>query len=318
MAYSYNAIDSAVDDIRENAKAAVNDMERYSKQRAHREPVDVYEEVLLHKTQVLEATVQERVQSIREFVKNRRPDPNEWNYQQKADQYTKFVKHATTGLTSLRSTFKTLFSKLVEVVKRIARWIRDNLPNILSAIASIFRDIVLPLLEIFDLFIHTEVVHLSRNMSKASKSVDHGAVKKPIQPPTQIENYKEHQAEKSKQDGKKPMLEKDDMTKFTSSDIQSTSVSTPSLYCPTHEQEKLASNQGQMQTQRSLYRPRPEQEKLVIDHGQKQTQPLSLPAKIDAHAKQEAGSIVHGENNSSGSATGTITVSILCLIFLFF
>ncbi|CAF1317685.1 unnamed protein product [Didymodactylos carnosus] len=142
MAYSFSTIDSRLNNIRDNTREGVDDIEDHAKRRAHRDPADVYEQALLDKTNNVEQTVHQQVDDVRQDVLRRRPQQGDPNYQYKAEQYQQFVRHAATGMDSMKGTFRTLFSRVGEVVRKIARWVRDNLPNIIVAIGTIFTKVV--------------------------------------------------------------------------------------------------------------------------------------------------------------------------------
>ncbi|CAF3690604.1 unnamed protein product [Rotaria socialis] len=159
MAYSLSSIDSRINGIRNTAEVGVGGIENYAKKRAHREPVDEYEEALVHQSESLENDVHNQVDDIKQYVLTRQPRTNDTDYERKRREFIQFTKHATEGMTGLKGTFSRLFSKIKDVVKRIARWIRDNLPNIVRTIGVIFKDVVFPILGHFTGHTYGQIPH---------------------------------------------------------------------------------------------------------------------------------------------------------------
>jgi hypothetical protein len=146
MAYSLATIDSCIDTIRETTENGVGGIENYAKWRAYREPVDEYEQALVNQSDNLEYIVHSQVDDIKQVVFSRRPRVDDPHYQWKQKQFVEFTKHATNGITGLKGTFGTLFSKVKNVIQTIASWIRDNFNGIVQKIGTIFRTVVMPIL----------------------------------------------------------------------------------------------------------------------------------------------------------------------------
>jgi hypothetical protein len=100
----------------------------------------------MHRTSSLKGDINGQLDSLHHDIVSRRPSPNDPNYEQMREQYGAFLVHANNGVGSIKGVFDQLFSRLFEVVKKIVKWVVDHLPDIVSAIATIFGSIILPLL----------------------------------------------------------------------------------------------------------------------------------------------------------------------------
>ncbi|CAF1287998.1 unnamed protein product [Adineta steineri] len=148
MAYSVSNVDNKIDNIRENIQRGVNDIEDYAQQHAERDPEDEYEQALLDMTNDLEQSVHAALEDIRQLILSRRPAQTDPNYLEKKQQYSEYVQHATTGLNRLKASIRSLFTKLVGVVKRVVQWVRDHREGIYTFISNAFR-VIIPLLGAF-------------------------------------------------------------------------------------------------------------------------------------------------------------------------
>jgi hypothetical protein len=145
MAYKLNHIDNRLHSIQHNTAQGVDDIQTYAKSRATTKAADRYESELRSRTTNLKNNISGQLDDLHEDITSRRPSPNDINYKQKLEQYGKFLVHANDGIGSMKNVFSRLFSKLFEVVKKIVQWVRDHLPDIVSAIANIFENVILPL-----------------------------------------------------------------------------------------------------------------------------------------------------------------------------
>jgi hypothetical protein len=146
MAYQLNHIDNRLHTIQRDTAQGVDDIQTYAKSRATTETADRYENALMSRTSNLKKNISGQLDDLHKDVTNRRPSPNDTNYTHKIEQYRKFLVHATDGIESMKNVFSRLFSKLFEVVKKIVKWVGDHLPEIVSAITTIFSHVIVPLL----------------------------------------------------------------------------------------------------------------------------------------------------------------------------
>lgn len=148
MAYSLSNIDRAIGCIRDNTRSGVDNIEDYAQRNAKREPEDEYERALLDKSNKLEHSVHQQVDDIRDSVLSRRPNQTDPNYSLKKQQYMNYVQHATTGMTSLKGGIESLFLKVVDVVKRVVKFVRENFVGFFNFINNAFK-VLVPILSLF-------------------------------------------------------------------------------------------------------------------------------------------------------------------------
>jgi len=145
MAYQLNHIDNRLHSIQRDTAQGVDNIQTYATSRATTEAADRYENALISRTSNLKNDISGQLDDLHEDIITRRPSPNDTNYKHKLEQYRKFLVHANDGIGSMKNLFSRLFSKLFEVVKKIVKWVRDHLPQIVSAIATVFSHIIVPL-----------------------------------------------------------------------------------------------------------------------------------------------------------------------------
>lgn len=146
MTYQTVFIDQRLHNVHVNTARGVDQIERYAKERAQLDPVEQYEHEFVQRTNSLKSDIHGQLDSVHSEIISRRPSPHDADYSQKTDRYKKFLQYADSGMTGMRSVFASLFAKLFEVIKKIVKWIIQNLPQIFSAIAVLFKTVIVPLI----------------------------------------------------------------------------------------------------------------------------------------------------------------------------
>ena len=152
MTYQLRDVDSRLHGIHVDTARGVDDIQNYATNRARTESVDEYENALIDRTSNLKGNINGQLDDLHQSVVNKRPSPNDRDYEQKRENYRQLLVHANNGIGSLKDIFSRLFFKLFEVVKSIVKWVCDHLPHIVSAIATIFSTVILPLLGVMWFF----------------------------------------------------------------------------------------------------------------------------------------------------------------------
>lgn len=146
MSYQTSFIDRQLHNIHVDVAMGVNEIEAYSKEEAVRGSAEQFENGFIQRTNNLKSNIYGRVDRVRDDVLSRRPSPNDPNYSEKSKKYKSFLEYANSGIKEMQSMFSFVFSKLKIVVKQIVKWIIQNLPDIILAIASLFSNFIIPLI----------------------------------------------------------------------------------------------------------------------------------------------------------------------------
>jgi phage-related protein len=82
--------------------------------------------------------VKNHVKKMQDDIKSHRPtDSNAPDYDIHMKQYQQFVQNSTTGVNEVTNWIKSMFDKILSIVKTIIQWIKDNAKTIIEIIKDI-------------------------------------------------------------------------------------------------------------------------------------------------------------------------------------
>lgn len=138
-------IDKHLHKIRQDAAKGLKDIEFYAKDNVEKVQIADYERGFINRIEQFKEEINNELDDLRESVLSQRPSPGDPAYSVKLSKYQQFLRHATTGIQSMKKIFAKIFAKLYEALKSILIWIYEHRTEIILLIASLFVAI-LPLL----------------------------------------------------------------------------------------------------------------------------------------------------------------------------
>lgn len=130
--------------VEDRTQQCQNSMESIARRRAN-QSVDDLERELDREAERLQQDITRRIDRIKDEVKSRRPtDERRSDYEQRLQQYRRFVTSATTGIQQTAMRIDRLIERLTNMVRRIVQWITDrgnDIIRVLDIIRATFREI---------------------------------------------------------------------------------------------------------------------------------------------------------------------------------
>jgi hypothetical protein len=87
----------------------------------------------------LKTSVNEKVDNLMIQASEKRPDPDDANYDEQIKIYNNWLGQITDGIKKVQSFFERIWTKVRELLDKVFKWIRDGVTNLSEKISSAFR-----------------------------------------------------------------------------------------------------------------------------------------------------------------------------------
>lgn len=87
----------------------------------------------------LKISVNEKVDNLMIQASDKRPDPDDPDYEEQIEIYNNWLDQVTEGIKRVQSFFERLWTKVKELLEKIFKWIRDGIANLAEKISNAFR-----------------------------------------------------------------------------------------------------------------------------------------------------------------------------------
>jgi hypothetical protein len=87
----------------------------------------------------LKTSVNEKVDNLMIQASEKRPDPDDANFEEQIKIYNNWLGQITDGIKKVQSFFEHIWTKVRELLDKVFKWIRDGVTNLSEKISSAFR-----------------------------------------------------------------------------------------------------------------------------------------------------------------------------------
>ena len=130
----FNAKIDQLKDVVEQSRTQIINVIRSKYPRPHKRNINDLEASFRRDVEDLKTDMNYQVDKIKDQVLGHRPSPNQPDYPRKQAQYGELLRNSSAGMNSLMNWLKNLFSRLMDIVRGIAkqmmavfRYIKDGL-----------------------------------------------------------------------------------------------------------------------------------------------------------------------------------------------
>jgi tRNA A37 N6-isopentenylltransferase MiaA len=142
--FLHDQIEKLLDETREHTK----EIEQYAKNHATIDDPDEMEKALKERIDKMKRNIDLQLSTLQESVLRRRPTNKEDpKFHTEYSAYIQFLTGATNGIDQFRQALNSFFTRLMDVCKRILKWIREQVKDILPLITDVFKTEISPLLK---------------------------------------------------------------------------------------------------------------------------------------------------------------------------
>jgi hypothetical protein len=139
-------LQSQLDNVLEEAQRHIRDIEQY----ANNHVTDSFENVereLKERLEKFRAEMNQQISGMENSITKHAPKINDPDYEYKKARYKEFLLGGSDAIKKTNEVLGNVFSKLGPAIVQIVQWIGQNLPTIVPAIVTLFKEVVLPLMK---------------------------------------------------------------------------------------------------------------------------------------------------------------------------